>query len=701
MTLHDVALNGCRSDVLAHYLKALAVFRLIAGKEASARAYWRDGTPHLISSHDEEGLLHFFLGDYAPAPLVAPWNGGSGFFPKDNRTALEALEKAAAPRFEPIKRAIGAAKAALGSCKASPKDDEKLELVRRARSTWPEELLPWLDSAVTLTDDVVRYPALLGTGGNDGRLDFTNNFMQRVVGLFDSKTGQPLAGARDLLRSALFGVATSGLLRNVAIGQYLPGAAGGANATAGFDGDSLVNPWDFVLGIEGTLAFQVAAVRRLDSVARPQAAAPFALQGSGAGYASAAVTDQADEKAHGEQWMPLWSSPATWPAFERLLREGRLLSGRRSASNVLEACTAIARTGAARGLDSFERFGFIKRNGDAHFAVWLGRWTVGHRPAAELVDAVKGWIMKLRSAAEQKGAPGGFGRRVRQLETSMLALLRQEVPSRFEDVLVRMADAEDAIMRSRRWAGQQQLAPIPRLDERLLDGRLEFTEPEVELARAIAALEGRDGTTLRWNCLPLDERGHALESGGGGVRDSAEVVWSSAQLVSSLCAVLQRRLNGAAAAGGSPFNKPRFTVRPSSLARFIAGETDDLRIARLARAFMAVKWQSKAFSPEVPDRLLSPAFVACRLAFTDAGPSVADAAVARLLLRGQGEEATRAAERRLAARGLRLRFSAWDPALSIEAGRVRRMAAALLFPLSDNALSKLAVAVSRQPEAEQ
>ncbi len=26
---------------------------------------------------------------------------------------------------------------------------------------------------------------MLGTGGNDGRLDFTSNFMQRVVSLFD------------------------------------------------------------------------------------------------------------------------------------------------------------------------------------------------------------------------------------------------------------------------------------------------------------------------------------------------------------------------------------------------------------------------------------------------------------------------------------------------------------------------------------
>ena len=30
-----------------------------------------------------------------------------------------------------------------------------------------------------------KYPSLLGTGGNDGNLDFTNNAMQRLGELFD------------------------------------------------------------------------------------------------------------------------------------------------------------------------------------------------------------------------------------------------------------------------------------------------------------------------------------------------------------------------------------------------------------------------------------------------------------------------------------------------------------------------------------
>ena len=49
------------------------------------------------------------------------------------------------------------------------------------------------------------------------------------------------------------------------IGQFFPGAAGGANATSGFDAASAVNPWDFVLMIEGALLFAATSVKRLES----------------------------------------------------------------------------------------------------------------------------------------------------------------------------------------------------------------------------------------------------------------------------------------------------------------------------------------------------------------------------------------------------------------------------------------------------
>ena len=74
-------LAGCRTEPMAGYLKALAVFRLVSEQsDPHARGWWRENTFCLESGLDESGLTQFFLDEYRPTPIVAPWNGGSGFW---------------------------------------------------------------------------------------------------------------------------------------------------------------------------------------------------------------------------------------------------------------------------------------------------------------------------------------------------------------------------------------------------------------------------------------------------------------------------------------------------------------------------------------------------------------------------------------------------------------------------------------------
>ena len=87
-----VELRGCRPEPLAGYLKALAVFRLVSTQvDSRAKGWWRGEYFCLDSSLDAEGLVTFFLNDYSPTPLVAPWNGGSGFYPGDRRDGIDAI----------------------------------------------------------------------------------------------------------------------------------------------------------------------------------------------------------------------------------------------------------------------------------------------------------------------------------------------------------------------------------------------------------------------------------------------------------------------------------------------------------------------------------------------------------------------------------------------------------------------------------
>ncbi|MBW7940649.1 MAG: type I-U CRISPR-associated protein Csx17, partial [Candidatus Omnitrophica bacterium] len=87
----DIVLHGCKPEPLMAYLKALGLFRLVSEQaDPNATACWREDAFVLGSCLTEEALLHFFLYDYKPTPILGPWGGGSGFFGKDLCAELEA-----------------------------------------------------------------------------------------------------------------------------------------------------------------------------------------------------------------------------------------------------------------------------------------------------------------------------------------------------------------------------------------------------------------------------------------------------------------------------------------------------------------------------------------------------------------------------------------------------------------------------------
>jgi CRISPR-associated protein Csx17 len=107
-----IPLNGCAPVPLAHYLKALGILRLVAEQvDPAARGRWCGEQFELYFSGDRESLVKFFVTDYRPTPVLAPWNGGSGFFPKDNDQALYAIGAGRTPRLEHYRGAIAAAPA--------------------------------------------------------------------------------------------------------------------------------------------------------------------------------------------------------------------------------------------------------------------------------------------------------------------------------------------------------------------------------------------------------------------------------------------------------------------------------------------------------------------------------------------------------------------------------------------------------------
>src|SRR5690606_26587343 len=112
MSLHVHDLAGCTPEPLAGYLKALGVLRLVAAqRDPRARGWWRGDTFTLATELEPEALVAFFLREYSPTPLIAPWNGGSGFYPKDKKTGIDAIASSKAERFRAYRDAIQRAQA--------------------------------------------------------------------------------------------------------------------------------------------------------------------------------------------------------------------------------------------------------------------------------------------------------------------------------------------------------------------------------------------------------------------------------------------------------------------------------------------------------------------------------------------------------------------------------------------------------------
>ena len=72
----------------------------------------------------------------------------------------------------------------------------KLEMVCACRNRLCERAVEWVDAVILLENDQeLAYPPLLGTGGGEGRLEYTNAFMGCLVDLLLSPEAK--ASRRD------------------------------------------------------------------------------------------------------------------------------------------------------------------------------------------------------------------------------------------------------------------------------------------------------------------------------------------------------------------------------------------------------------------------------------------------------------------------------------------------------------------------
>ncbi len=735
MTTNAITLAGCSPTPLASYLKALGLLRLIASPTSSVsgtaadsevRGFWENERFHLHTRLDSKVLTCFFLEEYVPSPIIAPWNGGSGFYPGDNKKGIEPLAGSkVAPRFLTIADAIKAAFQEIQKqgLKNRPEGLDKVHFVAGLRGCLADAALDWLDSALALSGDRLNFPQLLGTGGNDGRLDFTNNFMQRLASTFDVATGKPKEDTERLLRTSLFADGTWGF-HNVAIGQFAPGAAGGPNASTGYEADSNVNPWDFVLALEGAIMFAGAATRRHQ--AELGASFPFTVRPTGAGWGG--VSDSDEENARAEFWAPLWDQPAGHRELEGLLKEGRAVLNGKTARDGLDFARAAASLGTSRGVSGFARYGFVMRSGKAYLAAPLGTLSVGSRTAeaVELISDLDAgdWLSRIRRLGREKGVPARARTAVKQLEDALFAMSETPVSARsvqgalgaLGDLVKWLRDSRDA---------PEKISPLPRLSYKWVRKADDGT-PEYRVAAALASLGWRssgnppqDASTddratdttadatapkkriaLAAHFAPLDAETIPKRRRGWDAQNQTRAVWGAGSLESNLIAILQRRLIDESIAAPLDAAAP---ARLADITVFIEGEFDDERCARLLAGLVwaqPLRWLPPVKQPRRP---------VVPFAYAALKPIFAPAASLKVLaekglvppdcklpiplglisrLRSGGvKEAVSLALARARASGIACPFT--NPGIPQSARIGRRLAAALLIPLDEYGLQTL------------
>ena len=492
MTKH--VLGGIRPEPLASYLAGLGVIRVVGEQADSGICAWWDDTGLVVETTVDD-LAGWLAEAFVPTPVLRAWNPGSGFGLGDDAPSPELAEllKNRSPRLDPYRATAAAAHQAASRYRGGAWNNA--DVAREFRNRCPDEALPWIDAATVLADDEIFYPPLLGTGGNDGRLDFAGNLHQHLVRLLDpnpAATKRRLALIRDLLS----GTQTESLTP-AAIGQFDPAAAGGRNSSPFGAADSLVNPWAYVLMIEGTLMFAASAARRnLHGAGR--AAIPFTVAQSPEGSPSGA-----DEESRGELWAPLWERPLTYAEIRHIFGEARAAWRGRPAQQAVEFYAATRTLGVARGINAFVRYGIHQRNGQAHVAVPIERVKVDNRPSVALAARIEDWVKQARRGETS----AAIGQAARRYDKAYLEFAKTGEPVALGRLLAAVTDLEMAVGRSGR-ARETVRVRVPPNAQRFMEVLREVESSELRLAVGLASCRTLRGTapsrTMRQILLPVD-----------------------------------------------------------------------------------------------------------------------------------------------------------------------------------------------------
>lgn len=445
-------MDGCRISPLSSYLKALGVIKIIGEQiDRNAKFFWTNQIFYVESEFSKEYILDFIINKYSPSPIMDPWNKGSLFYAKaEEKLKMDEIRNSANERFKEIRFNYEIIQKTFPALKGGIDKTKVGEMVSTLRSKATDRYVEWLDTSILVSSEgETFFPPLMGTGGNEGHLDYAKFFMMCVWELLVNKNRKE-DEVMSLLRNSLFGEDTRALIKH-SFGKFDPSRAGGANQGNGISTENFkVNYWDFVFLMEGSLLWSNDIGRR-SNYGKGRVLSPFTVEPSYVGFTSALKMDS--KHSEKEIWSPIWSNKASLCEIKKFFAEGRVDIYGNPPRNGLEFSEAINSLGTDRGISGFNRYLVLTRRGQASIAIDAGYFSVKDNKYVNLLRDVSKYKRYLKNLNKNK-----------LIITSKMDEIQRRLDQ--EEFELTMKGSQESVMRFIREIGRSYEEIMSRLDDK-------------------------------------------------------------------------------------------------------------------------------------------------------------------------------------------------------------------------------------------
>ena len=463
----------------------------------------------------------------------------------------------------------------------------KSTIVNKCRDNLSDRYIEWLDSSILVnSDNDVVFPPIAGTGGNEGRLDYSSVFISCITyALLEN-----FENSKELLRNSIFDDQI-GKLIFLPIGKFDPGKAGGYNQGNEIETKKVPNnPWDIIFMMEGILMWSNSIGRR-NSISKGKIVSSFTVSSAPFGYSSSNVADYNDRM---EIWAPIWKNPSFLNEIKMFFKEGRVAIRGRIARNGMDFAEAVNSLGVDRGLNGFMRYNFLKRRGESYVALPTGYHEVKYNKYVRIIGDLDRIFFNFEKTfkeikANNDSAPISFMTVRRDIYDATYNLIVNGNEHNTVKLLRALGRAEMLMSRVRfgnEEKGTKIKNPLYGLSTEWLikgyDNSVEF-----RLAASLASVRstGEVGS-FRANIegtKPFND--WSWENGKG------QFSWVGNSLQEKLTNTLYRRIFDSEKSNThkNPFYS-KLNVSLSDIAKFIEGNVDEKCIEELLFAFVLIKW---------------------------------------------------------------------------------------------------------------